>query len=239
MTDTRVFSLLNDVIILFCIFLAIFSFKGFFQTLVAKLMGDDTAAQEGFLTMNPLVHVDLAGLCTILGVYFVVGLIFAESLPYDMLFVLLVAFGARMIIQVPIDEHNFKHYRLGGILTSLAGAMGNFLLAFCAAILMKIMHSITLPGYVFVTFLKIITAIINTSLLFGLLNLIPLPPFDGGRMLRYIIPYNKQHIVSFLEDYAFFILLILFFAPGISDMFFGTLSLLRGYIKEMMFLVLF
>ncbi len=239
MTDTKIFSLLNDVIILLFIFLAIFSFKGFFQTLIAKIMGDNTATDEGFLTMNPLVHVDLAGLCTILGVYFVVGLIFAESLPYDMLFVLLVAFGARMIIQVPIDEHNFRNYKLGGILTSLAGAIGNFLLAFCSMILMKIMFSITLPGYVLVTFLKIIKAIINTSLLFGLLNLMPLPPFDGGRMLRYIIPYSRQYIVSFLEDYSFFILLILFFAPGISDMFFGTLSSLRGYIKEMMFLILF
>jgi Zn-dependent protease len=239
MVSCKFLVLLNDITILFFVFLFVFTFKGFFQAIITKLMGDSTAQDEGFLTLNPLSHVDILGLFAVLSVYLIVGLIFSETLPREMLFILLVTFGARMIIPIPINDSNFRHYVWGGIVTSLSGAIGNFLLALCAMIITRLLMVMPLPAYALISFLGIIKTLVNIAVIFGLLDLVPLPPFDGGRLLRYVLPYSKQYIVLWLEEYSFFILLILFFAPGISDLFFGTLSVASGYIKSFMFSVIF
>ena len=56
MMQQEFLSLLSDIAILFPVFILVFTFRGFFKALVAKLMGDDTPRQEGFLTLNPIAH---------------------------------------------------------------------------------------------------------------------------------------------------------------------------------------
>lgn len=224
MMSSRILALLNQVAILFPVFLVIFTFKGFIQALTAKLMGDKTAEHDGFLTLNPLAHIDLIGLSIVLFGYFIIGIIFTEPLPRNIFFIILVTFGARMIIPVTIDDRNFKRFRLGGIVTSLSGSLGNFVLAIVSILLLKALFFLPLPNYIVLSIMGILTTTMDIALLFGVINLIPIPPFDGGRLLRYILPQSQQHIVAWLEEYSLFIFLILFFAPFVNDAFFAMLS---------------
>jgi Zn-dependent protease len=228
-------SLLNDIFILFFVFLTLFSFKGFMQALLAKIMGDNTGKDEGFLSLNPLAHIDIFGLGTVLFVYFVIAFIFSESIPRGILFIILVAFGAHMIKPVPIAEGNFKHHVLGGILTALAGPIANFLLAMLSILGLRLLILAQFPQYIFISILGVLHSIINIAILFGIIDLIPLPPFDGGKILRYVIPDSWQNGLDWLEDYSFVILIILFFAPVVSDGFFSVISTLSQIIKQLMF----
>lgn len=239
MFSNRVLALFNDIAILFPVFLLVFTFKGFFQALSAKLVGDDTAQEEGFLTLNPLAHIDLFGLTTTILVFFFVGGLLGDALPRAILFILLITFGARWIIPVPIYDGNFKRFKLGGIITALSGSFGNFVLAAIAIGIMKILLVLSLPPYVATTLFELVRATIDLSIIYGVLDLIPLPPFDGGRILRYALPESKQHIVAWLEEYSLFIVLIVFFLPGVSDLFFGSISFMSSIIKRGLFKLFF
>ncbi len=202
------------------------------QACVANLMGDSTAKEEGFLTLNPLAHVELFGLTAMMAIFFFFGSLLRETIPGSMLLILLIILGVRWTHPVPIEESNFKNYRLGGIMTALSGLFGNVLLAFISVIAIKILLITQIPLYVLVSLLEILRTIIDLSVFFGVLNLIPLPPFDGGKLLRYVLPQSQQFIVNWLEEYALFILLGIFFLPGINDFFFGSISLVAAVIKK-------
>lgn len=228
-------SLLNDIFILFFVFLTLFSFKGFVQALIAKLMGDETGKNSGFLSLNPLAHIDIFGLVTVLFVYFVIASLFSESIPRGILFIILVAFGAHMIRPVPIEENNFRHHKLGGVLTALAGPIANFVLAMLAILGLRLFISAQPPQYMFLSIFGVLHSIISISVIFGVIDLIPIPPFDGGKALRYILPSSLQGGLDWLEEYSFIILIVLFFAPVISDGFFGFISAISQIIKQLMF----
>ncbi len=237
------FAMLNKLAIFFPVFLLVFTWRGFVKAFVAKLMGDDTAQEDGFLTLNPLAHVDILGLTIILFALFFLGWMLSETLPRGMLVLMLLAFGIRWTIPISINDSNFKHYRLGGILTSLSGSLGNFVLAFFMILLGKILATHvfleTSARYVSVTIFELLRAVIDIAVWFGVIDLIPIPPFDGGRALRYLLPHSQQHIVDWLEEYSLFIILILFFVPFISDFFWGALHMFNLYVKALMIKLLF
>ncbi len=232
-------AVLNDLAILFPVFLLIFTWRGFVQALTAKIMGDRTAERDGFLTLNPLAHIDLYGFMIVMGVFFVLGGLFYNVMPRAVLLMILILFGVRWTIPVPINDSKFRSYRLGGIITTLSGPLANFLLAFIAIGLMRLCLSTNLPANITNTLLEIFKNLIHVALFFGVLDLIPLPPFDGGRMLRYLLPYSSYHTLQKLEEYSLFILLVLFFAPGISDIFFGGIFVIASIIKKLMLSVFF
>lgn len=234
MTQSPLFSLINEIVILFPCLLLIFTFNGFFKTLTAKTMGDTTAYNLGFLTFNPLAHIDLLGLFIILMTYLLIGILFGEPFSKEMFCVIILAFGSHMVIQPPVNDAHFKYIRLGGLLTIFSGTFGNFLLAFLSALCLKGIILLNLPYAITLSFVMLLKTIINIAILFGILNLIPLPPFTGGQILYYILPTSQQHIVDWLEQYSLFIFLILFFAPGISEGFFALLSLGTMVIKKML-----
>jgi Zn-dependent protease len=232
-------TMLNLFAMLFPVFLIIFTWRGFVQALVARVMGDRTAQQEGFLTINPLAHIDIVGLTIVIAIFFIIGGLFYTVLPPAILLILLILLGVRWTIPVPIDETQFSNYRLGGILTSLSGSLANFVLAFLSIGLLKVCLIPSFPQYVLITLFQIFDTLIYTALFFGIMDLIPLPPFDGGRLLHYLLPYRLRFIVSWLEEYSLYIFLILFFVPVISDIFFGIIATLATIMKASMTRVFF
>ena len=92
-------------------------------------MGDSTAAEAGFISLNPLAHVDIFGLLLVLGVLFLLGGFLPGAFSRAILVIFLIAIGARWTYPVPIVEHNFTHRLRGAILTTLAGPFGNFIVA--------------------------------------------------------------------------------------------------------------
>jgi Zn-dependent protease len=235
----QLLAVLNDVAILLPVFLLIFTWRGFFQAFTAKIMGDNSAQRDGFLSINPLAHIDLTGLLVVIGVFFFIGGLFANMMPRSVLLMLLILLGVRWTIPVTVDATKFKNYRLGGIITSLSGPCANVILAFMGVGLLRICFAMTLPQYALLTLVKILQTLIDITLFFGVLDLIPLPPFDGGRAIGFALPSSKKHIMNWLEEHAFYIFLILFFLPGVSDVFLGGISVAAMSIKKLMLMLFF
>jgi len=238
-SQSQVLAALSEVVILLPVFLLLFTWRGFIQALFAKLMGDTTAEEDGFLSINPLAHVDPVGLLTIIGVFFIMASFFSGAVPRTVLLMMLIIMGFRWTYPVQVDEARFRRYRLGGIVTSLAGPFANFFLAFMSVGLLKIILNLSIAPYALMSFLEIFKTLISIAIFFGVIDLIPIPPFDGGKMLRFVLPYSLQYIVQWLEEYSFFIILVLFFAPGISNVFFGSLHAVSGIIKHFFFTIFF
>jgi len=230
---------LSEVAVLLPVFLLIFTWRGFSQACVAKWMGDTTAEEEGFLTLNPVAHVDVMGLLLILGVFFIIAGFLSGAIPRTVLLMILIMTGVRWTIPIPIDDRRFKRFRLGGVLTTLAGPFGNFLLAFMAVGLLKLSLQAGLARYALITVMEILKNLIRIALFFGVVDLIPIPPFDGGKLLRYALPYNAQGFVDKLEQHSLIIMIVLFFAPVISDIFFGGLMIIAEVLRILMFKVFF
>lgn len=239
MIDATTLQTLSQIALIFPAFIIIFTFKGFFKSLVAKLVGDDTAEQEGFLSLNPFVHIDPTGFLILIGILAFVIFFFSGSLPRGFLLLVIVLFGIRLVIPVPVDDRNFRSYRFGGVVTSLADFIASIILTIIAILLMKCCIAVKLPSNVIITFLELCNTAIDLSIMLSILNLIPIPPLNGGRLLRYLLPESCEPVFDWLDEYAFFIIILILFAPGISDASWHIISSSAAYVKQVLFSLFF
>lgn len=164
---------------------------------VANKCGDTTAKMFGRLSLNPIRHIDLFG-TVILPI--VIGLLtnFSMVLGYAK--------------PVPINWSQLRNPRRDMILVALAGPFSNFLMAILWAGGFKIatlLHPEVSTPALFLLFTSRAGMIINLVLAF--LNLIPIPPLDGSRVVSSLLPPRQAMIYAKVEPYGFFILLILVF----------------------------
>lgn len=137
---------------------------------VAYKLGDDTAKSRGRLSLNPMKHLD----------------------PFGALCMVLFHFGWAK--PVPINPQNFKKPRQGFAITALAGPLTNIIIGFFTAFFYLLCFNLFKEtGNTFLDNLQINTLLfllyffsINIGL--GIFNLIPVPPFDGSRILNVILP---------------------------------------------------
>jgi Zn-dependent protease len=161
---------------------------------VAKKYGDNTASNLGRLTINPIKHIDLVGTILLPGILLLTGtgFIFGWAKP------------------VPVDARNFKNPRKDMAIVALAGPISNLLMALAWAMLARIGVMI---GVEFISLPLIYTGIagISINLVLALINLLPIPPLDGSRVLTGILPSYWAWKYNQLERYGFIILLILLY----------------------------
>lgn len=162
---------------------------------VANRLGDPTAKMMGRLTLNPIKHIDPVGTILVPGVLLVIGsVIFGWARP------------------VPVTWQNLKHQRRDMALVSAAGPFANLLMAIFWAMVIRIGLLIGDGSdgiALFLIYTGMAGVFINTML--GLLNLLPLPPLDGGRVMTALLPGPLSWKFSRLEPYGMFILLGLLF----------------------------
>jgi Zn-dependent protease len=162
----------------------------------ALKQGDTTAYALGRLTWNPIPHIDLFMTILLpLLTYFTTGIAFGGAKP------------------VPVIPRNYRNYKRGDIIVSLAGVATNFVIALCCIPL------IILVGFLgrIVPVLSNTAAIFQSMLLYGILinlalaafNLIPIPPLDGSHVFKYILPPAWALSYQQLGAYGLFILFIL------------------------------
>jgi len=141
----------------------------------ALKQGDATAYSLGRLTWNPIPHIDLFMTILLpLLTYFTTGIAFGGAKP------------------VPVIPRNYRNFKRGDIIVSLAGVATNFLIAICCIPLIIL---VGLIGRIFPV-VSDTGALFQAMLLYGVLinlalaafNLIPIPPLDGSHVFKYILP---------------------------------------------------
>lgn len=172
----------------------------------ARREGDTTAADQGRITLNPLVHLDLWG---------------SVLVP-----VMLLASGANFLLgwakPVPIESSRFRDHPWSDIRVSLAGIVSNIGLAVAFVAFAAVVGLFTpmLPEIV-ATALSLLAAYgLFINLLLAFFNLLPIPPLDGSHVVasllprRLAVPYRKFGQVGLIA-----IMVVLIFVPGL----FGTI----------------
>ncbi|MFO7294345.1 MAG: site-2 protease family protein [Acidimicrobiia bacterium] len=171
---------------------------------MALKQGDPTAAMLGRLTLNPIPHIDPVG-----------------SILFPMLLVLM---QAGVILgwarPVPVDPRNFRNYRRGDILVSLAGVTANFLLAVAFTVSIVLLVHLGRLAPVLGPSADILIQMARFGVLINLIlaffNLVPIPPLDGSHVLYHLLPAGLRARYRALSRYGILILLaILLFAPSV------------------------
>jgi len=184
---------------------------------MALRQGDRTALDAGRLTLNPIVHIDPVG-------SIIVPLLLWLA-PGNVLFG-----WAR---PVPVDPRNFRNYRRGDILVSVAGVAANLLLAalFTALIIVLIHLGRVLPAAeeVFGVLREMAQVGIWLNLILIFFNLIPIPPLDGSHVLYHLLPARLALVYREVGRYGMLVLFAIFFlAPEVIDFLLWPVSVLDG-----------
>ena len=163
---------------------------------VAKKYGDNTASKLGRLTLNPIKHVDLLGTVIVPGLLLMTG----------------TGFILGWAKPVPVDASNFKRPLQDMAVVALAGPVSNLIMAFIWALIIRLgifigtsAEAISLP--------LIYTGVagISINLVLAMINLLPIPPLDGSRILTGILPNYWAWQYNRLERYGFILLLVLLY----------------------------
>jgi Zn-dependent protease len=161
--------------------------------IIAWSYGDDTAYKLGRVTLNPLKHVDPFG-TVVLPI-----LLYVSPLPF--------VFGYAK--PVPVAFHRLRKPRRDMIYVAAAGPMANFILALLSALLYR--PAGWFPDPV-ATWLHLTLAhSIFLNLVLAVLNLLPLPPLDGGRIAVGLLPISLAAPLARMERYGLLVLIAAFF----------------------------
>lgn len=182
---------------------------------IALRCGDHTAQMMGRLTLNPVQHIDPVGTLLVPGILLLFGgVIFGWAKP------------------VPVSWDKLGNPKRDMAIVALAGPMANLIMAILWALISRLGLALApeLPVLgVPLAYMGVAGIFINALLM--MLNLIPLPPLDGGRILVALLPGPLAYKVSRIEPYGFFILLGLLFTGVLGYILWPLIdSLLTGLI---------
>ncbi len=193
--------------------------------IVSLWLGDPTAKEAGRLTLNPLRHLDVLGSISML----ILGVGWAKP--------------------VPVNPYYYKKRRLGMALTAAAGPLSNLLLAYVFVLVYKVCAWCSLAGQggiVLENICLVLYMVVLVNINLTVFNLLPIPPFDGSRIVNLILPEKLYFRVMRYERYIMLALLLVFYL-GVLDVplgwlregLFNTLDWASGYIDRLAYAMLF
>jgi Zn-dependent protease len=165
---------------------------------VAKHLGDPTAQRLGRLTLNPIKHIDPVGTVLVPGVLLLMSS--AAGMP----------FAIGWAKPVPVTWENLRHPRRDMILVAAAGPLSNLLMAVMwagIAVLGLVIGATGAGEWAAAPLYYMGRYGIFINLILMVLNLLPIPPLDGGRVVAGLLPNRLSWQFSRIEPYGFFILI--------------------------------
>ncbi len=168
----------------------------------ALKQGDTTALSLGRLTWNPIKHID-------------------PFMTVILPLVLAVSSGGRIILggakPVPVNPRNYRNFKRGDIIVSLAGVTVNLLIAIVAMIVFVLVGLVGHAVSGLETTLTILQAMmyvaVQLNLLLVVFNLLPIPPLDGSHVVKYLLPLRLAVWYQQIGRYGI-VILVLFLAFG-------------------------
>ncbi|MCU0587158.1 MAG: site-2 protease family protein [Syntrophobacteraceae bacterium] len=169
---------------------------------VAEKRGDPTARRLGRITLNPLVHIDPVGTLILPAVLLLLNapFLFGWARP------------------VPVQTAHLRNGRQDMALVAAAGPMTNFLLAALSAGVFRLLDAggpwgpgpwESTIGWVVEPLRRMAEISVEFNLVLMVINLLPIPPLDGGRVLAGLVPSGMARALDRLEGYGMLIVLIL------------------------------
>ncbi|PHS30994.1 MAG: site-2 protease family protein [Methylophaga sp.] len=184
---------------------------------VAMKLGDRTAQMMGRLTLNPIKHIDPIGTILVPGMLLMMGgFMFGWAKP------------------VPVTYQNLNNPKSDMAWVALAGPASNLVMAVIWALVAKIGLSLITSGTAIgepMLYMGVAGVLINTMLM--MLNLLPLPPLDGGRILVSLLPGPLAWQVGRIEPYGFFILVGLIYFGILSMILWPLVSAFLGLLASL------
>lgn len=174
------------------------TFHEFAHGYAAYKLGDDTAKNQGRLSLNPLAHLD----------------------PIGTLMLLVAGFGWGKPVEVNPRNYTRKiSMEKGEAIVSLAGPLMNFVLAIIFTLIYCAIYKFASTSFLVSTIGGIITLLISTTISIniglGVFNLIPLPPLDGSKIIMPFLPYKaKEFFVN--NEQIFYIVFVLLWITGLA-----------------------
>lgn len=160
---------------------------------VANRLGDKTALMMGRLTLNPLKHIDPVG-----------------TIIVPLLMIVLTSFAIGWAKPVPVDWRNLRHPKRDMAIVAVAGPLANLAMALLWAVAAKIGTLLSGSAAWMSTPLILMGQIgIFLNAIFMVINLIPIPPLDGGRVATGLLPARWAIMLARVEPYGLFILIAL------------------------------
>jgi Zn-dependent protease len=181
----------------------------------ARFFGDDTATRLGRLSLNPLRHIDPIGTLLLpIATFFLSGFIFGWAKP------------------VPVDARNLRNPRRDMAWVALAGPGSNLVMAIFWGLMMALAQVLADKGLgaVAVPLALMGQAGVFINLLLMLLNLVPIPPLDGGRILISLLPPPLGAQLARLEPFGLLILILLLVTGLLWAILGPLLNAMNGFI---------
>ena len=176
----------------------------------AKHFGDKTAYFLGRITLNPIKHIDPVGTVVI------PGMLLLLSAPF--------LFGWAK--PVPVNFSNLNNPKKDMMWVALAGPASNLAMAIIWAIILGLFKSSGASYALFIIGMAQVGIMINLVLM--LLNLLPIPPLDGGRVAVSLLPSPWSYKLASLERYGMFILIFLIVSGLLSVILLPLLRFFQG-----------
>jgi Zn-dependent protease len=171
---------------------------------VSSLFGDDLARSQGRVTLNPAAHIDPIGtlLFPAMG-FFTGGTFLGWAKP------------------VPVNPLRWRNKRMANFWVSIAGIIGNLIIAFCAALIVRVLVATDIlmrDGVMHISpvgessaieaIARLLSILISLNIGLGIFNLFPIPPLDGGTILSSILPDSFESGLDALNQFGFILLIV-------------------------------